>query len=75
MSGAEIGLLNLRLRVFQGESLGDFPLTPACPIEKVILWESLLFSCQDPKAKFQSRVMIITVILFSLVPLDKGFKR
>ena len=34
-SGAEIGLLRLRLSVSQGASLGDFLLAPACPIEKV----------------------------------------
>ena len=39
MSGAEIGLLSLRLSVSQGASLGDFLLAPACPIEKVTLWE------------------------------------
>ena len=38
-SGAEIGLLSLRLSVSQGASLGDFLLAPACPIEKVTLWE------------------------------------
>ena len=39
-SGAEIGLL--RLIVFQGASLGDFLLAPACSIEKVTLWEGFL---------------------------------
>ena len=38
-SGAEIGLLSLRLSVSQGASLGDFLLAPARPIEKVTLWE------------------------------------
>ena len=38
-SGAEIGLLGLRLSFSQGASLGDFLLAPACPIEKVNLWE------------------------------------
>ena len=38
-SGAEIGLLSLRLSVYQGASLGDFLLAPVCPIEKVTLWE------------------------------------
>ena len=42
-SGAEIGLLSLRLSVSQGASLGDFLLAPACPIEKVTLWE-----CDQP---------------------------
>jgi len=42
-SGAEIGLLNLRLSVSQGASLGDFLLAPACPIEKVTLWEGFLY--------------------------------
>ena len=37
-SGAEIGLLSLRLNVSQGASLGDFLLAPACPIEKVTHW-------------------------------------
>ena len=37
-SGAEIGLLSLRLSVSQGASLGDFLLAPACPIEKVTHW-------------------------------------
>jgi len=37
-SGAEIGLLSLRLSVSQGASLGDFLLAPVCPIEKVTLW-------------------------------------
>jgi len=42
-SGAEISLLSLRLSVSQGASLGDFLLAPACPIEKVTLWE-----CDQP---------------------------
>ena len=42
-SGAEIGLLSLRLSFSQGASLGDFLLAPACPIEKVTLWE-----CDQP---------------------------
>ena len=42
-SGAEIGLLSLRLRVSQGASLGDFLLAPPCPIEKVILWVGFLY--------------------------------
>ena len=42
-SGAEIGLLSLRLSVSQGASLGDFLLALACPIEKVTLWE-----CDQP---------------------------
>ena len=42
-SGAEIGLLNLRLSISQGASLGDFLLAPACPIEKVSLWEGFLY--------------------------------
>jgi len=41
--GAEIGLLSLRLSVSQGASLGDFLLAPACPIEKVTLWEGFLY--------------------------------
>jgi len=41
-SGAEIGLLSLRLSVSQVVSLGDFLLAPACPIEKVILWVGFL---------------------------------
>jgi len=40
-SGAEIGPLSLRLSVSQGAPLGDFLLAPACPIEKVTLWEGL----------------------------------
>jgi len=31
-SGAEIGLLSLRLSFSQGASLGDFLLASACPI-------------------------------------------
>ena len=42
-SGAEVGLLSLRLSVSQGSSLGDFLLAPACPIEKVTLWEGSLY--------------------------------
>jgi len=41
-SGAEIGLLSLRLSVSQGASLGDFLLAPVSPIEKVTLWEGFL---------------------------------
>jgi len=41
--GAENGLLRLRLSVFQDTSLGDFLLAPACPIEKVTLWEGFLY--------------------------------
>jgi len=40
---AKIGLLGLRLSVSQGASLRDFQLAPACPIEKVTLWEGLLY--------------------------------
>ena len=29
----------------QGASLGDFLLTPMCPLEKVTLWEGLLYFC------------------------------
>jgi len=42
-SGAEIGLLSLTLSVSQGASLGDFLHAPACPIEKVTLWEGFLY--------------------------------
>jgi len=42
-SGAESGPLSLRLGVAQGTSLGDLLLAPACPIEKVVLWEDLLY--------------------------------
>jgi len=42
-SRAEIDRLSLRLRVFRGESLGDFLLAPVCPIEKVTLLEGLLY--------------------------------
>jgi len=42
MGGAQIGLLGLRLSVFQGLSLGDFLLAPSCPIKKVTLWEGFL---------------------------------
>jgi len=42
-SGAEIGLMNLRLSIFQPAPLGDFLLAPACPIEKVTLWVSVLY--------------------------------
>jgi len=42
-SGAEVGLLSLRLSVSQGASLGDFLLAPACSIEKVTLWEGFLY--------------------------------
>ena len=34
-SVAEIGQLSLRLSTSQGASLGDFPLAPVCPQEKV----------------------------------------
>ena len=40
---AEICLLSLRLRVFQGASLGDFFLAPVCPIEKVTLWVGFFY--------------------------------
>jgi len=42
-SGAEIGLLSVRLSVSQGASLGDFLLAPACLIEKVSLWVGFLY--------------------------------
>jgi len=42
-SGAEIGLLSVRLSVFKGASLGDFLLAPVCPIEKVTLWEGFVY--------------------------------
>jgi len=40
--GAEIGLLSLGLRAFQGASLGDFLLAPVCPIENITLWVGFL---------------------------------
>jgi len=43
VSGAEIGLLSLRLSVSQGVSLGDFLLAPAYLIEEVTLWSSLSY--------------------------------
>jgi len=42
-SGAEIGLLNRRLRVSQGASLGDFLLAPGCSLEKLTLWVGFLY--------------------------------
>ena len=36
-SGEEAGLLNLRLSVSQGASLGDILLAPAYPVEKATL--------------------------------------
>jgi len=41
-SGAEIGLLSLKLSVSQNASFGDFLLAPTCPIEKVTLKEGFL---------------------------------
>jgi len=41
--GAQIGLLSLTLSVSQVASLGEFLLAPACPIEKVTLWEGFLY--------------------------------
>ena len=46
-SGAESGLLSLRLSVSQGASLGDFLLASACPVEKVTLWEGFLYLTTD----------------------------
>ena len=40
---AEIGVLGLRFCVSRGASLGDFLLAPVYPIEKVTLWEGLLY--------------------------------
>ena len=40
----EVGLLSLRLSTYQGASLGDFLLAPACPIEKVAVWVGFLYS-------------------------------
>jgi len=42
-SGAEMGLLSLRLSISQGASLGDSLLAPGCPIEKVTLLMGLLY--------------------------------
>jgi len=39
----KISLLNLRLSVSQGALLGDFLLAHACSIEKITLWEGLLY--------------------------------
>jgi len=41
--GAQIDSLSLWLSVSQHASLGDFPLAPMCPMEKVILSVSLLY--------------------------------
>jgi len=42
-SGAEIGLLSLRLSISQGASLGDLLHAPACPIDRLTLWEGSLY--------------------------------
>jgi len=42
-SGAETGLLSLRLSASQGAPFRDFLLVPACPIEKVTQWEGFLY--------------------------------
>ena len=52
-SGAEIGLLNRRLSVFQGASIGDFTLAPACPIEKGTLW-----GCSERQRQVQARLFL-----------------
>jgi len=41
-SSAWIGLGSLQLDCSHGASLVDFLLAPACPIEKVTPWETLL---------------------------------
>ena len=48
-SGAEIGLLSLRLSVSQSESLGDFLRALACTIEKVSLWDPGLSGSETEK--------------------------
>jgi len=48
-SGAEIGLLSLRISGSQRASLGDFLHAPACPIKDVTLWiGSVPFVCMSP---------------------------
>jgi len=42
-SGVIIVLLSLWISVNQVASVGDFVLAPECPIEKVALWEGLLY--------------------------------
>ena len=42
-NGAELSRPSLSLGVPQGASLEDFPLAPACPIEKVSLWVGFLY--------------------------------
>lgn len=42
-SGAEISLRSPWLTVWHGLSLGDFLLAHACSIEKITLWEGLLY--------------------------------
>ena len=41
--GCRYGLLSLLFKASQGASLGNFPLAYVCPIEKVTLWEGLLY--------------------------------
>jgi len=42
-SGAENGLLSLRLSSSQSASLGKFLLAPVCPIETVTPWVGFLY--------------------------------
>ena len=51
-SGAEIGPLTLRLSVSQGAPLGDIQFAPACPIEKVTLWEGFLYLMLGSQTEF-----------------------
>ena len=60
-SGAEIGPLSLWFSVSQGASLGDFLLAPACPIEKVTLWDGL-YSVQI------YRVVMVNVLYWNRNP-------
>jgi len=38
-----LSLLGLQLSFAQDSPLGDFPLAPACPIEKATLWVGFLY--------------------------------
>jgi len=63
-SSVNIDLLSLCFSVSQGPSLEDFPLTHACAIEKVTLWEvtSLL---EQKRHEFECLESIGFLVLFS----------
>jgi len=71
-SGADIGILSVRLSISQGMSLGDFLLAPAFVLEKVALWEGFLYLTSGSESTAGMRVVnLISQLSPAISPLCK----